>query len=181
MMNIFFDTEFTELSINADLLSIGMVTHNGERFYGVFDVDYDSISCSDFVFENVIPNLEYPMSLKKLGVHYVKGSTQEIAREIKIWLSRYKNVRFWADVPHYDWVLFCELFGGALKIPENIDKYCLDLSSALRVIGFYPEMSTESLIDTSKAPYKLIPHNALCDAELGMMILKEHFNAYDLW
>lgn len=34
MLKIFFDTEFTELTQNAKLLSIALVAESGEQFYG---------------------------------------------------------------------------------------------------------------------------------------------------
>ena len=53
-MNVYFDTEFTDLSSEAELISIGMTTDKGFHFYAEFT---DFTEPSEFVKENVIPNM----------------------------------------------------------------------------------------------------------------------------
>lgn len=53
-MNVYFDTEFTDLSSDAELISIGMTTDKGFHFYAEFT---DFTDPSEFVKENVIPNM----------------------------------------------------------------------------------------------------------------------------
>lgn len=55
-MNVFFDTEFTELGPKAQLISIGMVADNGQKFYAEFR-DYDKENLNDWIKENVLSNL----------------------------------------------------------------------------------------------------------------------------
>ncbi len=54
-MLIFFDTEFTALSSEAECLSIGLVTEYGERELYLERSDVDRSACSDFVIEQVLP------------------------------------------------------------------------------------------------------------------------------
>ena len=54
-MLIFFDTEFTGLVPNTSLISIGMVSADGKKFYGEF-LDYNANLCDNWLKENVIAN-----------------------------------------------------------------------------------------------------------------------------
>lgn len=55
-MKLFFDTEFTGLHKNTTLISIGIVSEDGHRFYAEF-LDYDKEQCTDWIIKNVINNL----------------------------------------------------------------------------------------------------------------------------
>ena len=46
MRKMFFDTEFTGLHQNTTLVSIGLVSDEGERFYAEL-TDYDDTQCDD--------------------------------------------------------------------------------------------------------------------------------------
>lgn len=56
-MRIFYDTEFTDLSSSAELISAGFVSEIGETFYGEL-IDWNRERASDFVREIVMPRLE---------------------------------------------------------------------------------------------------------------------------
>lgn len=67
-MKMFFDTEFTGLHMDTTLISIGIVSEDGRKFYAEF-LDYDESQCNDWITENVIKNLflEFiPMNRKYL-------------------------------------------------------------------------------------------------------------------
>lgn len=58
-MRIYYDTEFTEISSDAQLISAGFVSEKGAEFY----VEFDNVprhACSDFVRETVLPMLRAP-------------------------------------------------------------------------------------------------------------------------
>ena len=55
-MKVYFDTEFTGLQKDTDLISIGFVSENGKTFYAEF-TDYDESKCDDWIQKNVIDNL----------------------------------------------------------------------------------------------------------------------------
>jgi hypothetical protein len=67
---------------------------------------------------------------------YHQGSKEEIVAALRNYLSTFEEVVIWADVPAYDWVLFCELFGGALSLPKNIHYIVRDLATLLEAKGF---------------------------------------------
>ena len=49
-MYIFFDTEFTGLQKDTDLISIGLITWGGSTFYAEF-TDYRKELCDDWIKE----------------------------------------------------------------------------------------------------------------------------------
>lgn len=53
---MFFDTEFTGLRKNTTLISLGIVSEDGRKFYAEF-LDYDPKQCDKWIKENVISNL----------------------------------------------------------------------------------------------------------------------------
>ena len=57
-MLIFFDTEFTELGIDPRLISIGLISEDGQReFYAELSDTYTIEDCGDFARLAVIPKL----------------------------------------------------------------------------------------------------------------------------
>ena len=65
-MNLFFDTEFTGLRRNTTLISIGIVSENGKKFYAEF-ADYNRSQCDKWIKKNVICNLflrQFPIHRK---------------------------------------------------------------------------------------------------------------------
>lgn len=59
-MKLFFDTEFTGLHKNTTLISLGIVSEDGRRFYAEFQ-DYDRKQCNEWIKENVIKNCYIPL------------------------------------------------------------------------------------------------------------------------
>lgn len=61
---------------------------------------------------------------------------------------------FWADYCSYDWVVFCQLFGKMIDLPEGFPMYCNDIQQLWRSKGC-PELPKQ----------KAGQHNALEDAK----------------
>ena len=58
MIKVYFDCEFTGLTKNCDLISIGLVSETGKGFYAEFtDYDKSKISDIDWMNSNVINNV----------------------------------------------------------------------------------------------------------------------------
>lgn len=55
-MKLFFDTEFTGLFKDTELISIGLITETGENFYAEI-IDYDKSKLDSWLRTNVINNL----------------------------------------------------------------------------------------------------------------------------
>lgn len=55
-MLLFMDEEFTGLRKDTTLISLGIVSEDGKKFYAEF-CDYNRTKCDDWILENVISNL----------------------------------------------------------------------------------------------------------------------------
>lgn len=135
---IFLDTEFTGLHQHTTLISLALVSESGEEFYAEFD-DYDREQIDGWVEDNVLKKLV--LTDLESGVYLdgklikVKGNKRQICQELSKWLEKFQLVEIWADVLAYDWVLFCELFGGARFVPENIYYAPFDLATFFKLKG----------------------------------------------
>lgn len=58
-MRVFFDTEFTHLKADAELISAGFVSERGDTFYAEL-AHFNRTHCSDFVRQVVLPLLDAP-------------------------------------------------------------------------------------------------------------------------
>lgn len=163
-MNVYFDTEFTGLHQNTTLISIGCVTEDGQEWYAEL-TDYDSRQLNIWLNQNVIAHLWYETGLPDRtpeGQIYVKGKRAYIAEELHAWLSQWKSVEMWSDCLAYDWVLFCELFGGAFGIPKNVYYIPFDLATLFKVKGIDPDVNREEYAGLTGGT----KHTALWDAKV---------------
>lgn len=151
-VKIFFDTEFTGLRKDTDLISIGLVSSEGQEFYAEFD-DYKDKYIDDWIYNNVINNLmyrdNYPFKARTLvdgnnnhffksteeiesadkdrgfNIH-MKGNKTEVSEGLNEWLHQFtdKNlyIEFISDVCHYDMVLLIDLI-----IAHNKGSTALDM------------------------------------------------------
>ena len=153
-LRVYFDTEFTGLQKDTDLISIGCVTDYGHIFYAQFN-DYDinkaTKETQKFLRKDVIPKMyksadEFRSSdlYKTLTdinpykpVVCINKSFAEIHESFCAWLSDiyynsgYYDVSFVSDVSHYDFVLLIDLItncGDAFGLPEWIVPSCIDIN-----------------------------------------------------
>lgn len=163
-MRVFFDCEFSGLRQDTTLISIGCVADNGQQFYAEL-TDYDDSQVDPWVRENVINHLwakqpEWLMWSRPDYVFYMLGSTAHVAVSLAAWLHPFGAVEMWADCLAYDWVLFCNLYGGAMKIPGSVYYIPFDLATLFKLRGVDPDINREeySGVKTSAK------HNALADS-----------------
>ena len=174
-LKVFFDTEFTGLRKDTDIMSIGFITEDGRTFYAEF-TDYDPKKLNAWLIDNIVSKMKYVNS----GYEEIKnyspskneyvGDKKYVADNLKLWLtSLYNNVEFenclemWSDCLAYDWVLFCDLFGGARSIPKSIYYIPFDICTLMPMAGIDPDITRDSLSKTTKT---LQRHNALGDARM---------------
>lgn len=135
---LFLDTEFTGLHQQATLISLALYQDEESYFYAEF-TGIDAQSLSEWLQQHVISKLDYNNETtfyqKESGVTRIKDTPERITSELKAWLQPFTLVEIWADVLAYDWVLFCQLFGGAMQIPSNIFYAPFDLATALMLHG----------------------------------------------
>lgn len=168
-MTLFLDTEFTGLKQSAELISLALVSEEEEWFYAEF-ADYHTAALSDWHREHVLPHLflgqgERPGYAGGNGTA-TRGNRAEVREALEGWLAQFGKIEAWADVPAYDWVLFCELFGGALHLPENIFYIPFDFATLLKAHGLDPDTPRESLAESWAKRHEGAKHNALYDAFL---------------
>jgi hypothetical protein len=141
---IFFDTEFTGLHQNTTLISIGLVASTGKTFYAEF-TDYDQSQVDDWVKTNVIEKLylkdrEFIIN----GDHQtIKGDKTFVLKALIPWLMDFESIIMWSDCLSYDWMLFCQLFGHAFNIPENVYYIPMDISTLFWYRGIDPDIQRE--------------------------------------
>lgn len=103
---IFFDCEFTELSIDSRLISIGLVSENGNReFYAELSETYQSPDCSGFVREAVLPQLQGGDALMTM---------RELSLRLVDWLIAFgEPVQLATDSLQWDWPWIEKIFAEA--------------------------------------------------------------------
>lgn len=65
-----------------------------------------------------------------------------------------ESPEFWADYADYDWVVFCQLFGTMMDLPQGFPMYCHDLRQECDRLGIRDLPRLEEGVE----------HNALHDA-----------------
>ena len=150
-MHLFFNCELTDLKKDADLISIGIISEDGRRFYAEF-VDYNREDCSEWSMKNLIPRLRFPVP--KHGEEYfykasrsvhnpvgndlysswsleMNGDKEAIRKELLKWLEQYDNIEFVSDSCYYDFTFLIDLLtdgGTVIDLPSNISPACHDIN-----------------------------------------------------
>lgn len=114
MIRVFFDTEFTDLGIDPRLISIGLVSEDGERsFYAELTDTYQPKDCGDFAREAVLPLLQGDA---------VRLPWAELGRRLAAWLEAFCGpVKLATDSMAWDWPWIQEIFGELGTWPANVD------------------------------------------------------------
>ncbi len=176
-MKIFFDSEVTGLHQKTTLISIGLVAENNRTFYAEF-LDYDKSQVNKWIQENVLDNLlsndeAIPScDLRRINeidqVWLLDNSRYEIIDYLKQWLVSLtewsgKDIEMWSDTLAWDWILFCEFFGGALHLPDYIYYIPFDLATLFKSKSIDPDINREDFANLQGKPQK---NNALWDARV---------------
>lgn len=117
-INIFFDTEFTDINpmTTPALISIGVVAPDGREFYAELIDTYTKDMCSAFVIENVLPLLD-------------DGDCRmfeaQLAVRLKDWIEKLgeEEVVLHSDSPSHDWPLVASIF-DEYGWPANLLRKC---------------------------------------------------------
>lgn len=179
-MKIFFDTEFTGLHKKTDLISIGFITEDGNKTFYAELTDYKKEQIDEWLQENVINNLtlNYLQSyIKHSGITdktdlnniKFRGTLSHLKVELENWFQEFESVEIWSDCLSYDWVLFCDIFGHAFKVPSNIYYIPFDICTLFKIKGIDPDISREEFSNMKNNSQK---HNALWDAK----VIRECYN-----
>lgn len=168
MTKVFFDTEFTGLHKGTTLISIGIVSDCGKSIYCEL-TDYDKEQVDDWIKENVISKLYLKPENNSayLREWRVVSNTEIIKEGLCAWFNQFEQVEMWSDCLSYDWVLFCDIWGHAFKIPKNIYYIPFDICTLFKVKGIDPDINREDFAKEilTKECFQAGPkHNAYWDA-----------------
>ncbi len=169
-MNLYLDCEFTGLHQHTTLISLALVADDGQTFYAEFD-DYNVCQCDDWIEENVLAHTRWlkhpknkPGNWQEGQIKLSFGDTMHIKTALVDWLDKFTEINVWADCLAWDWVLFCQLFGGAHSLPLQIFYLPFDLVTLCHCKGVDPD--TDRLLLAGDFSYNGQRHNALYDAYL---------------
>ncbi len=183
--NLYMDMEFTGLHQKTTPISLALVSDNSEvYFYAEFN-DYSENQINDWVKENVIPNLKYKDEYEIVEYEIVNAKNSNgnilnsfqsleiksnkffIASQLQLWLKQFDEIVIVGDCLYYDWVLFCDLFGGATKIPHNIHHIPIDIAIMMIDRGIDPDTNREKFAEINEMKIlKNLKHNAEWDAHI---------------
>ena len=187
-MKIYFDTEFTGLTKDTDLVSIGLIAENSSTFYGEIN-DFDITKCDQWVKDNVVSKLKY---YNKYDCYYKENdhsietldTKHRVGIQLALWLNTFlEEIEFVSDVAHYDFTLLIDLLTqgkSALDLPEYITPAVYDINQLMaqklnltmqQAFDYSREQLLEELFKYN--PYKEHKHNALYDA----VVIKEIYNS----
>jgi hypothetical protein len=114
MIHVFFDTEFTDLVVDPQLISIGMIDETGERtFYAELSDSYRLDDVGYFAREAVLPQLEGGAMCLTMA---------ELREQLRAWLEAFgEPVRLVTDSLSWDWPWIQEIFEDVSALPPNLD------------------------------------------------------------
>lgn len=157
-MLVFLDTEFTGLTQDAKLISIGLVNESGERtFYAELSDTWQQNDASEFAKHEVIPLLTgdaaHSMSMRELG------------DRLHAWIMGFADsVVLATDSLNWDWPWIVGIFDQHGSWPQNIDHEPLLLT--MNYLNDFDEFES-----TVKAAFVggLRQHHALDDAQANRL------------
>jgi len=173
-LQVVFDTEFTGLQKDTDLISIGCITKDGHVFYGQttdYDAEKASEATQEFIKETIEPSLFSSISelinsdLGKLlldtdnpnNITIVIDTYENVSKQFQEWVKwiweesndEYEVMTFVSDVAHYDAVLLIDMLSGgkdAFQIPTFVCPAIYDIMFDIHLYLFSaPVLSTKRL------------------------------------
>ena len=157
-MKIFFDTEFTDLSMDPRLISIGLISEDGREFYAELSDTYEPKDCSAFTQEAVLPLLaggEALMPMHKQTLH------------LGNWLDGFEQpVMLVTDSTTWDWSWIQEIFCDPGTWPANVSSKPLSLYNL--VDSPFLQQTEQQIIENHIPKFRV--HHALDDAKINRLI-----------
>ncbi|MBA2930428.1 MULTISPECIES: 3'-5' exoribonuclease [Pseudomonas] len=148
-MKLFLDCEFTRLNRDTKLISLALVSEAGHEYYVELTDTYVTQDCSDFVIQNVLPQLNLP----EHGQPLVEAQTSLLA-----FLSNLEGpLEICSDAPDWDWDLFCQLAYVNHRWPASV------ANSPTNLILLFRHLEADDIGDVTLPE---LPHHALLDARL---------------
>lgn len=155
---LFLDSEFSDLSINPKLISIGLISEDSREFYMETEDAYTPAECSPFTRETVLPLLQggdARMPMHKLTL--LLGG----------WIESFEQpIQVVTDSLTWDWPWIQELFSIPGTWPANLD----DKPASLYELVDSPflERTAERIFENHEP--RLRRHHALDDAKVNRLV-----------
>ena len=195
VLRIYFDTEFTGLRKDTDLISIGLITEGGNTFYAEF-TDYDRTKLNSWIIKYVIKNLEHPEYNPDYENYRIEANRKLVQFHLNKWLEAVRDgreVQFVSDCASYDTVLLFDLLTGgrtAIFLPDWISPVVFDILypisgelaygyDMLTNIHKAFDFSRELIIDDWGFHFDGMKHNALYDAKIIKAICENFIEMWD--
>lgn len=131
-MRYWIDTEFIEKGPQypIELISVGIVAEDGRSYYAQsHEVKLGNFT--SWLLHNVYPKLEHLDCWARLWSHEEHDcpwkSRTRIAKDIINFVGDDPSPEFWGYYADYDWVVFCQIFGTMMDLPNRFPMYCRDL------------------------------------------------------
>ncbi|MHA6139517.1 3'-5' exonuclease family protein [Pseudomonas mohnii] len=155
-MKIFLDCEFTQLNQGSKLISLALVSESGEEFYVELTDSYTVEECSDFVIQNVIPQLD-PLRYGQ--------SLVEARASLRRFLSSFdEELEVCSDAPQWDWDFFRDLVcADHQPWPAQV------MNQPINLTILFNKVDAEALVQVELSDP---PHHALLDARMLAEIFK---------
>ncbi len=181
-MLYYLDTEFIDDSKTIDLISIGIVAEDGREYYAQ-SCEFDHRKASECVKDNVLIHLQSCLwanvthvdpqhsYVNELNYHQGHGqcrdqqrrlihscpwrTREQIKHEILAFMDaeKYGKPELWGYYSSYDHVVFAQLFGTMMDLPEGYPMLTYDLRQWLDLHGMKDIHQPDDSV-----------HNALLDA-----------------
>lgn len=100
------DSEFIDIPLASELISLAVVNERMETRY--FEFDFDEKLLTPWLEENVVPQLS-----GKRTTFY------DAAQELSAFIGNPWQAEFWAYYGAYDWYWLCRVFGGMMSLAEG--------------------------------------------------------------
>lgn len=173
LVRFFLDTEFIETGPYQpiQLISISLVPEDppGREYYAISS-EFNPKLASKWVQTNVLAKLEPPELVPRKPLNLIGKEIQGFVNGMAMTLGNFdpeapgKRLppQFWGYYADYDWVVFCQIFGTMMNLPEGWPKYCHDIKQLYDEIGN----------PTPLPPKPEGEHNALADARWNRAAFK---------
>ncbi|UWF48385.1 3'-5' exoribonuclease [Pseudomonas sp. N3-W] len=148
-VKLFLDCEFTQLNQDTKLISLALVSETDDEFYVELTDTYQVEDCSEFVIQNVLPQLDLPI----YGMSLVEAQAS-----LRTFLDAIEGpLEICTDAPDWDWDFFCQLAYVNHRWPSHVVNRPTNLIQLLRHI---------EADDIGDVALPELPHQALLDARL---------------
>jgi len=127
-VRFFYDCEFIEDGVTIELVSIGMVSEDGQEYYAV-STEFDAGRAGPWVRANVLPKLPCPSDAAWRG-------RAQIRTDLLAFLDRkHEEIELWAWYAAYDHVAMAQLWGAMPALPRRIPRFTHDLRQRWEDVG----------------------------------------------